>query len=394
MSLLRRFAISRPRIGIAFVTMRAIIGNLRSRLGSNGMDSVSFVLYDRESSARDNAEAYFRHLVEKYPQLRVAFAIERNSKCGKRLSQDGFGSYLVQPNSPVFWKLFRNAQIVASSQNVVDLHERASNLVYGKKESRRIIYLRHGVQHQGFENFAKLHRYDLICCSTNEEIGELDRQVASIRKGAGSGARMTGLARFDEFSRVEEKQREQNIVIIPTWRPYARKGLKRVTSERNRYLEEWQDVFHTLQTSTNSALTLIAHDLLDEILVSSAKEHGIAVREFKEVNFGETLKTCELLVSDHSSVVFDAVFCSTPFLTFRFDGSAHGRKGRESNYDLLRSKGWHICEKSDCVASHISNDTAKKKLAENVSKLRKDLFADLPDSVCSEIDELLGLSSL
>lgn len=389
---LRRFAMSRPRIGIAFVTMRAVLGNLWSRLGSSGGDSVSFLLYDRESRARDNAETYFRHLVEKYPQLRVAFAIEKNSKCGRRLTQDGLGSYLVQPNSPVFWHLFRNAEIVASSQNVLDLHERTSNLVYGKKESRKIIYLRHGVMHQGFENFAKLHSYDVICCSTKEEFRELGRQAASIGKGLGSGARMTGMARFDEFSRVKEKQREKNIVIIPTWRPYARKGLKRVTSERMRYLEEWRGVFQILQTSTNSALTLIAHDLLDEKLVSSAKEHGIAVREFRDLNFAESLKTCELLISDHSSVLFDAIFCYTPILSFRFDESAHGRKGRASNYDLLRERGWHICENSDCVASHITNDNAKKNLAENVSKLRQDLFADLPDSVCSEIDELLGLS--
>lgn len=392
LSRLRLIGVNRPRFGLRLVFFRSLIGHFRViPYIFREVSECDILIFDREERARDNGEYYFKHVLANYPRLGVFFAIDKNSHCGQRLAREGLGKYLVQPNSGLFWMHFKSSRVVASSQNVVDVQARSSKLFFGPNNKKKVVYLRHGVMHQGANEFLKFHDYDLICSSTNAEVLELERQSILFRGRKSKSIKLTGLARFDQFSKTQIMAKEKRILICPTWRPHSFKGIASKSKKRHHYLNEWSNLLSYLVTNSNRELIFLAHDLLDTNLSRIAMELNIRVVEFRDVEFSKLIESSELLVSDHSSIVFDSILSETPFIVFRFDQAAHSVGNDLNRYDVLQNLGWHICREASCVMEHVESDTELASIGEKVSKLKLKLFGDLPTSCNLAIDEELDL---
>lgn len=382
-------------LSLKLVFLRALTGNIVSRLMKSpkvgeGTQKSTILIYDREQTARDNGEAYFKHLVQKYPSHATFFAVRAGTKCHRRLETEGYKSELVDIFSPRFWRIFSVATVVASSQNTIDTHNRASNLVFGKRE-RKVVYLKHGVMHIRQENFAKSHSYSLISCASKLEIQELSSQYGETEK---SNARQTGMARFDAYSRLSSRD-DGTILVAPTWRSNPYRKTKFLAFEQDSYLESWSNAFAQL-AKLPGPKKLIKHPLLSGELILRAKQNNFEVFAYEDLDFQAELSKSSCLVSDYSSVLLEALFCGKPFLIFRdrLDTSFFsGHMDRGNEFDMLKEAGAHICADVACLIRHFSLAERHPPTPTHWLELRARIFEGYPRSSAESLDSALGLIS-
>ena len=66
-----------------------------------------WLLVDKDVNADDNAEHFYRHIMQNYPYQKIFFALRRDSKDWDRLEQEGFN--LVEWGSDRFAKVLKQS---------------------------------------------------------------------------------------------------------------------------------------------------------------------------------------------------------------------------------------------------------------------------------------------
>ncbi len=314
----------------------------------------AWVLMDRVHDADDNAERLFRYLRDTRPDINAWFVLERGTPDWQRLERDGYGSRLV-PHGGVLWRLVMlNCRHLISSHADAPVHRPPAIMRMKPTPQWKYTFLQHGVIKDDLSRWLNPKKVDLFVTSTPQEqrsiAGDGTHYVYTTRE-----AKMTGLARFDrlrELGQAVPLERRRWILVCPTWRYWLTPPLA-VGSQRrevhdgffdSEYVREWtaflaDERLHALAEKHDLSIGFLPHPNIQPALARMRLPAHVHALTFAGQDVQQMIADAALMVTDYSSMSYNAAYLDRPVVYFQFDaelvnGGAH--VGRPGYFDYTR----------------------------------------------------------
>jgi GT2 family glycosyltransferase len=306
----------------------------------------AWVLMDRVFNADDSAEHLFRYLRENRPEVNAWFVIESGTPDERRLRRDGYGRRVVAHGS-LRWKLLmlNCRHLISSHADEVVLRPKAITALVEPRW--RTTFLQHGVIKDDLSTWLDRKEIDVFVTSTPAELESIVGDHTTYRYTTRE-VKLTGLPRFDrvleEGNRFPPERRDL-VVIAPTWRQWLSTADALLTGRHNvgedfessQYAAEWTALLNStelreLAERNGLTLGLLLHPNLQDTARLKTLPHVVPLR-FEGHNVQETFARARVLVTDYSSMFFNAAYIERPVVYFQFDrdrmhtGWHLGRKG-------------------------------------------------------------------
>ncbi len=304
----------------------------------------AWVFMDRDTDANDNAEHLYRWVRKNRPDINSWFVLARDSKDWDRLQAEGFR--LVAHRSGDWRKLMLHAAHVASSHIDVYVVNPLPKWRYGDPRFT-FTWLQHGVTNYDISRWVNNKPAELFVTVTPQEKESIagdgpytfsDREVV-----------LTGFPRHDELLRKRRGTPEPArdlILIMPTWRkklagaqiPGSNERLKNPAFGSSDYALEFNALIGSerlrdVALSTGKRVVFMPHPNMRPYLSDFDVPDWVEIWDFGAVNVQDVLARAALVVTDYSSLGFEAAFIDVPLVYFQFDassffdGSHVGRRG-------------------------------------------------------------------
>ncbi|GAB3067598.1 CDP-glycerol glycerophosphotransferase family protein [Intrasporangium mesophilum] len=313
----------------------------------------AWVLMDRIHDANDSAEILFRWLRTNRPEVNAWFVIEKDTPDWKRLKADGFGSRVVAHGS-LRWKLLMiNAAHLISSH--IDAPVQKPPAIVRHFQPRwKFTFLQHGVIKDDLSRWLNAKQMDLFVTSTP---GEYD-SIAADGSPYVFGTRevvLTGLPRFDRLH--EKAQRitgdaRDLILVAPTWRNWLVPPLKPGSQRRvidshffeTEYAKSWTALLNSpelaeLAARTGRKIAFLPHPNIQPVLAKMDLPESVLRLSFDGADVQDYFARSAVLVTDYSSMAFNAAYMDRPVVYFQFDAqrvAAGGHVGRAGYFRYER----------------------------------------------------------
>ncbi len=326
---------SRRRVGAAFIASAqrhsarvlrwlASTHMMRRRLGA------AWVLMDRDSRAGDNAEHLYDYLAEMHPEKNTYFVLRKDSPDWPRLRKRGFR--LVAYGTWLWKLLLLNAEHLISSQVDNYVCKPLDWRLWGRP-AWRFTFLQHGVIKDDLSRWLNNKSIDLLVTSTQAEylsiVGSHTPYTLTSKE-----VRLTGLPRWDRLlKKASAHSLKDAVVVMPTWRRSLlgdqieggndRHAVAGFTSTP--YARNWRDLLGCpmLREAIKKAdmkLIFMPHPnmkpYLDQIGVFDGE---VRLCSYETSDVQDILARASVVVTDYSSIAFDAAYIDCPVVYFQFD---------------------------------------------------------------------------
>jgi CDP-glycerol glycerophosphotransferase (TagB/SpsB family) len=289
----------------------------------------AWVLIDRDFSAQDNAEAFYRYLRQHCPEVNAWFALSRRSPDWARLERDGFR--LIDFDSVDYALALRNARYLISSQadEYVVRPRRALHGPYRWK----FVFLQHGVIHNDLSRWLNRLPIRFMVTTTEAEhraiVADGTPYLLSEKE-----VERTGLPRHDRLlaiARAVPDDCRRTLLVVPTWRDYMLgpqgHGHQRelvVDLVTSRFVEGWQALLthpdlKRLLRREGLDLVFMAHPHLQEHLRPAMFPQHVRLVALADDDVQTLIANARVLLTDYSSIAFDAAYIGTPVVYYQFD---------------------------------------------------------------------------
>lgn len=343
-----------PKVRMREFATRAARGTigLASRYPHRYADA--WLLMDRAHTANDNAEWLFRHLRQERPDINAWFVVARGTPSWDRLVRDHLDDHIVAYGSTE-WKLLVLACSRTVSSQLDGRHITPPDVTRWRKRPGRYAYLRHGVSQSDQSSWLNPAPIDLLVTST------IDEHRAIVADGSPyvfteKEVKLSGMPRFDrlrELGRSVVDADRDLILIAPTWREslsaYSALGPMRndVTEGfvSSTYARTWLQFLNSSELAAIAAerglhVGFLPHPHVQAALPGLALADHIEVLRYDRDDVQELFARTALLVTDYSSVAFDAAYIDRPVLYYQFDRdeflSGNSHPGRAGYFDHRR----------------------------------------------------------
>lgn len=174
---------------------------------------------------------------------------------------------------------------------------------------------------------------------------------------------ITGLAKFDKSFRYQEADR---IVIMPTWRRWE-SNLAQSDFSATRYYQMLERMVSAIPDKLKSKIIVLPHPLMREAMCSSDCE----LKKYfpQEQSYNEVLKNCDILLTDYSSIAYDAFYRGSKVIFYweekeecmrMYGGNAHLMIDEDSAFGNVC---WNVEELTSAIILNYGvNQTEKNKL--------------------------------
>ncbi|ROR33691.1 CDP-glycerol glycerophosphotransferase (TagB/SpsB family) [Curtobacterium sp. JUb34] len=320
------------------LALRARSRPIRSRFAD------AWVFMDRDNQANDNAEHLYRWVRRNRPEINAWFVLTESSPDWARLEAEGFR--LVPYGTPTWRALLLHAAHLASSHIDAYVVQPLDAARYGPPRYR-FTWLQHGVTNYDISRWINPKPVEALVVVTPQEQAAIagpgpysfsDREVV-----------LTGFPRHDELLRkrraVIEADRDA-ILIMPTWRKKLSGRQLRGTNTREKnpqfleseYARSWIELLSSaalreLAVREGKRIVFMPHPNLEPYLADFDLPGAIEVVGYAETNVQDVLAHGAVMVTDYSSIAFEAAFLDMPLVYFQFDdatffdGTHVGRRG-------------------------------------------------------------------
>jgi hypothetical protein len=291
----------------------------------------AWVLMDRDTAAQDNAEHLYRHLRTAHPEINAWFALNRDSIDWDRLAAEGFR--LLEHGSPRHKLALLNCRHLISSHADGYVVKPLNTKRYGH-HTWKFSFLQHGVIKDDLSTWLNPKQLDLFLTSTRDEYESI----------AGDGTRyrfcsletaLTGLPRHDRLLRLGRAagpDDRRTLVFMPTWRlnlvgERSKSGNARARVEgfwETDFIRSWRAVMESerLRKAADAhgvGIVMVLHPNMEEYRAESPLPPEVSVQRFCDVDIQELLAGAVALVTDFSSLAFDAAYIDRPVVYYQFD---------------------------------------------------------------------------
>ncbi|AXH96755.1 CDP-glycerol glycerophosphotransferase family protein [Ornithinimicrobium avium] len=285
---------------------------------------------ERPETARDNGRALFEHLRTTRPDAPVYYVITADSPM--RGAVEPLGNVVTHSS----WRhrvLMLHAQVLANAYSVKHmLPSRWHPGAYMKQAAWRTgahrVYLKHGVHLSPYAVKRANGGYDLLAA-----VGDREAEALRATSGYDEEVVVTGLARYDALVRPAE--RSGTVLFMPTWRRYLVPTLFSGNDESQVAYEgsTYQRFVTDLLGSPRLAELLARHDLTLQVVphynlgsllrADDLASQRVRVLDASTADIPGLLRSCDLLVTDYSSVQFDVAYVGTPVVYCQFDAEEY-----------------------------------------------------------------------
>lgn len=320
-----------------------------------------WVLMDRDNRADDNAEHLYRYLMSIGAAQDAWFALSPESPDWQRLRAEGFR--LLAFDTDDFAAALVNAKYLISSHSDMHLISSARRLLGASRF--KLVFLQHGVIHNDLSRWLNELKFSVITTSSRAEHAAItdphgpyilsDKEVV-----------LTGMARHDSL--LTTPRTDRFLTIAPTWRYSLTDSTRRQSSVRAKiadfrqtdFARHWQAVLShpelaQISERHGAQVVLCLHpefliyldefDIPDHVRIFDPRQGG---------SYQELLSNSAALMTDYSSIAFDAAYLDRPIIYFQFDegdffGAAHVWK--RGYFDYRRDGFGPVCTTADAVLS-------------------------------------------
>jgi len=303
----------------------------------------AWVLMDRDTQANDNAEHLYFWLKKNRPEINAWFVLRRSSADWARLEKRG--ARLVEYGSFEWKLLMLSAEQYASSHIDKYVVEPLNAKRYGGRRWR-FTFLQHGVTKSDLSRWLNPKSLELFITATRPEYDSIVADGSPFRFST-KEVRLTGFPRHDTLLRKRRQVKKPNIILIaPTWRTYlvGKTSNDSATRAENSAFADsaYARHFKELLSSPQLREAAMQHDceivFMPHPNTQPYIEHFSLPEYVRVVNYGvddiqKTIAETAVMVTDYSSVAFDAAYVNSGVVYFQFDfdeyyGGGHSeRKG-------------------------------------------------------------------
>ena len=366
--------------------------------------SKGWLFVDRLYQGHDNAEHLYRYVRQVDPGRKIFFILNRDSACWKRLKGEGFK--LLAHRGLLHRIALHNASLVVSSHIDVDMIKPIPESRYdGGKRPWKFVFLQHGVIKDDMSTWLNQKDPSLFVTTTVQEHESLVGDYTPYRFSTREVVR-TGLPRHDRLIQIAETAERNSILIVPTWRNHLlqkakdSRGVRQPISEfyESNFHQRWMSVLNSqmlLQFASERNLTInfLPHPSFSGIYTPEVVPSHIRLRTYEDDDVQELLASSSVLVTDFSSVAFDAALIRVPIVYFQFDNARGlGNIMTEGYFDYERDGFGPVCDTSDAVVQAIIGQVAEHSRYENYRARVDFTFLDTSPTSRSKIyDKMLSL---
>ncbi len=292
----------------------------------------AWVLMDRIENADDSGEILFRYLREHRPKINAWFVIRKGTPDHRRLRKDGYKRII--PYGSLRWKLLllNCRHLVSSHADAPITHPRAITSLRAPRW--RFSFLQHGVIKSDLSRWLNPKDLDLFFTSTRAEHESIVADGSVYRYGERE-THLTGLPRFDVLRAAGERVKPQDrdlILLAPTWRRWLTvlgPGKRKSTISPAEFLAtdfgiNWLGLIRSEQLKAlaerqGARVGLLLHPDLQALSDHLDLPDHVVVLKYADIDVRATFARARVLVTDYSSVAFNAAYIDRPVVYFQFD---------------------------------------------------------------------------
>ena len=277
-----------------------------------------WLVMERGYDARDNGYWFFRYLREQQPQVNACFVIDPESPDYGKVSQLG---------RTVRWRSLKHYLMYLAADMLIGTHVQPASpdLVtfyhlrqIGIRPRGKQAFLQHGI----IGNKMKMMTYPGLKVDFFASGGRMEYDYLVSEYGFPEGViQYTGLCRYDNLIRGNKPSNE--ILVMPTWRgsDYPR-GEQFYGTEFYRHFQSLLRNSRLIRLLEERDLRLIFYphiELQNELDKFKPASERIILASWRDYDVQTLLMRCSLLITDYSSVFFDAGYMEKPVIYYQFD---------------------------------------------------------------------------
>jgi glycosyltransferase involved in cell wall biosynthesis len=330
----------------------------------------AWVLMDRVDNADDSAELLFRYLRTHRKRVNAWFVISKGTPDHRRLLADGYKR--VIPHGSLRWKL-----LMLNCRHLVSSH--ADGPIWRPQEITRLAppgwrftFLQHGVMKDDLSRWLNPKDLDLFITSTRAEYESVVADGSPYRYSERE-TKLTGLPRFDallEAGELVPPDRRDLILVAPTWRNWlteTRPGGARSTVRTSEFVASdfgvnWLGLISSqelksLADEQGLKVALLLHPDLQALSDELDLPDHVEVLRFAGHDVRGAFARARVLVTDYSSIAFNAAYIERPVVYFQFDRvrvQRGGHLGRRGYFDYDRDGFGPVATSLEAVLPAIS----------------------------------------
>lgn len=289
----------------------------------------SWLLMDRETKADDNAEHFYRYMMQHHPEQTCYFVLNKDAPDWDRLEEEGFK--LVEFGTKDYETHLRQADKIISSHLEKHINNYFGDLY---EYSKKFVFLQHGVIKDDLSMWINTKKtLDCFVTTTTAEALSIAADFNTY-KISEKEVVLTGLPRYDALL-LKNQPESKKILIMPTWRNNI-VGQNIGTGANTRtinsafmeteYARHWHSFLHSeqlryLADTYGYEIIFAPHPNIDPYLevldVPSYMTIWSGLRETESIQnlFGRSA----VLITDYSSVAFDMAYLNKAIIYYQFD---------------------------------------------------------------------------
>ncbi|MDU0347376.1 CDP-glycerol glycerophosphotransferase family protein [Actinomyces sp. MRS3W] len=296
-----------------------------------------WVLLDHIDRADDNAEHLMRFMLNERKEIRAVYLLTRDSRDWQRLENEGFP--LVEYGSPEAWAITSLSSVVVSSDAVEGCMYPAPRSVFGAPKYK-YVFLQHGISDKDISRWLNGKQIDLLTAATQAEYDAFTKKDSPYKLTTDEVA-LTGFARYDALehhraqngaTRPSQLGNQRTVLVMPTWRQYLKDTLEDDATDSEKTQQVFDSSFGsawmTLMRSerlvryaadNHIRLRFLLHPNLTALLQTLDLDPVVEIVPTVDMSFQRELRNASALLTDYSSLIFDAAYLGIPVAYFRFD---------------------------------------------------------------------------
>lgn len=309
-----------------------------------------WAMVNRFDQAGDNAEHLYRHVWQNHPEIDAWFILENDAGEWERLADEGF--QLVDPRTELFGEVMSRAAHYISSQADHAIMHPIDTKIWGP-ENWRFTFLQHGIMNSDISRWLNYKEFDIFVTATKAEY------EAVVEDGPYSFSthevKLTGSPRHDGLLRKAANvpaDARPCVMIMPTWRGELRIALNKEPDQTRHasmvlesdYMRAWRGLLgssavRTLIEDPGLDVVVVPHPMLEQFIDPSMIPEGMIVRRYSEIDNQEYMARARMVITDYSSITFDAALIKKPIVYYQFDRDAvfsSGHTYRPGYFDYVR----------------------------------------------------------
>ncbi len=338
-----------------------------------------WLVMERGFDARDNAYWFFRYLREQQPQINAYYVISKNSPDYDRVARLG---------KTVAWGSVRHYLMYLAADKLIGSHVQPASpdlMVYyhlrqiGIRPRGKQIFLQHGI----IMNEMNWMRYPNMKVDFFTSGGKMEYEYLVSEFGFPEGViQYTGLCRFDNL--IHSNNPSKEILVMPTWRgsdyPNGDRFYETAFYRHFQSMLENPRLLNLLE-ERNLRLIFYPHiELQKELDKFNSPSERVVLANWEKYDVQTLLMRCNLLVTDYSSVFFDAGYMEKPVIYYQFDMEDFQKYHYKEGYFSFEKYGFGpVVQTEDELMDAIENSAGNDFLMQKKYRDRLELFYPVRD---------------